>query len=129
MDYRKQMLVNPGQKLGLKDVDPAFKGRHETHKSAAQELESYRQKLGQLQALLYAEKKHSVLIVLQALDAGGKDGTVNHVFAALNPQGTSVVSFKQPAPIELDHDFLWRVHPHAPPKGWVAIFNRSHYED
>jgi PPK2 family polyphosphate:nucleotide phosphotransferase len=129
MDYRKQMIVNPGQKLRLKDVDPAFKGRHETHESAAQELERYRQKLGQLQALLYAEKKHSVLIVLQALDAGGKDGTVSHVFTAFNPQGTSVVSFKQPAPIELDHDFLWRIHPHAPPKGWVAIFNRSHYED
>ncbi len=129
MDYRKQMFVNPGQKLRLKDVDPAFKGGHETHELAAQELERYQQKLGQLQALLYAEKKHSVLIVLQALDAGGKDGTVNHVFAAFNPQGTSVAVFKQPTPIELDHDFLWRVHPHAPPKGWVAIFNRSHYED
>jgi polyphosphate kinase 2 (PPK2 family) len=122
MDYRKQMIVNPGQKLSLKDVDPAFKGGHETHEAAAQDLERYRQKLGQLQALLYAEKKHSVLIVLQALDAGGKDGTVNHVFAAFNPQGISVASFKQPTPIE-------RVHPHAPPKGWVAIFNRSHYED
>jgi PPK2 family polyphosphate:nucleotide phosphotransferase len=129
MDYRKQMIVNPDQKFRLKDVDPAFKGRHETHESAAQELERYRQKLGQLQALLYAEKKHSVLIVLQAMDAGGKDGTVNHVFGALNPQGTSVAGFKQPTPIERDHDFLWRVHPHAPPKGWVAIFNRSHYED
>jgi PPK2 family polyphosphate:nucleotide phosphotransferase len=129
MDYRKQTIVKPGQKLRLKDVDPAFKGRHGIHASATQELEKYAQKLGQLQALLYAEKKHSVLIVLQALDAGGKDGTVNHVFAAFNPQGTSVVSFKQPTPIERDHDFLWRVHPHAPPKGWVAIFNRSHYED
>jgi PPK2 family polyphosphate:nucleotide phosphotransferase len=129
VDYRKQMIVKPGHRLRLKDVDPAFKGRHETHDSAAEELERYRQKLGQLQALLYAEKKHSVLIVLQAMDAGGKDGTVNHVFAAFNPQGTSVVSFKQPAPIELAHDFLWRIHPHAPPKGGVAIFNRSHYED
>ena len=117
MDYRKQMIVNPGQKLRLKDVDPAFKGRHKTHGSAAEELERYRQKLGQLQGLLYAEKKHSVLIVLQALDAGGKDGTINHVFTAFNPQGASVVSFKQPTPIERDHDFLWRVHPHAPPKG------------
>jgi PPK2 family polyphosphate:nucleotide phosphotransferase len=129
MNYRKKMIVNPGQRLRLKDVDPALKGRHETHESAAQELERCRQKLGQLQALLYAEKKHSVLIVLQALDAGGKDGAVNHVFGAFNPQGTSVVSFKQPATIELDHDFLWRIHPHAPPRGGVAIFNRSHYED
>jgi polyphosphate kinase 2 (PPK2 family) len=71
-----------------------------------------------LQALLY--KKHSVLIVLQGLDAGGKDGTIKHVFGALNPQGASVAGFKQPTPIELDHDFLWRVHPHAPPKdGWA----------
>jgi PPK2 family polyphosphate:nucleotide phosphotransferase len=79
--------------------------------------------------LLYAEQKHSILIVLQALDAGGKDGTIKHVFGALNPQGASVAGFKQPTPIELAHDFLWRVHPHAPPKGWVGIFNRSHYED
>ncbi len=129
MDYRKQLIVMPGQKLRLKDIDPAFKGRHETHETAAQDLERYRQKLGQLQALLYAEKKHSFLIVLQAMDAGGKDGTIKHVFTAFNPQGTSVTSFKEPSPIELDHDFLWRVHPHAPPKGWVAIFNRSHYED
>ena len=125
MDYRKQMIVKPGQMLRLKDVDPAFKGRHETREAAAPELERYRQ----LQGLLYAEKKHSVLIVLQAMDAGGKGGTIKHVFGALNPQGASVASFKQPTPIELDHDFLWRVHPHAPPKGWVAIFNRSHYED
>ncbi|MGH6822493.1 MAG: polyphosphate kinase 2 family protein [Methylocella sp.] len=129
MDYRKMLIVNPGQKLRLKDIDPAFKGRHETHESAAQELEKYRQKLAQLQALMYAEKKHAILIVLQGMDAGGKDGTVKHVFGGLNPQGASVASFKEPTPIELDHDFLWRVHPHAPPKGWVAIFNRSHYED
>ncbi|MGH9828825.1 MAG: polyphosphate kinase 2 family protein, partial [Blastocatellia bacterium] len=129
VDYRKMLIVNPGQKLRLKDIDPAFKGRHETHESAAQELEKYRQKLAQLQALMYAEKKHAILIVLQGMDAGGKDGTVKHVFGGLNPQGASVASFKEPTPIELDHDFLWRVHPHAPPKGWVAIFNRSHYED
>jgi PPK2 family polyphosphate:nucleotide phosphotransferase len=129
MDYRKRMLVNPGRRLNLKDADPAFHGRHETKEEAAPELERYRQKLIQLQTLLYAEKKHSVLIVLQALDAGGKDGTIKHVFGALNPQGASVASFKQPTPIERDHDFLWRVHPHAPPKGWLAIFNRSHYED
>ncbi|MGH6834068.1 MAG: polyphosphate kinase 2 family protein [Methylocella sp.] len=129
MDYRKKLIVKPGEKLRLKDIDPAFKGGHETHESAAQELERYRQKLGQMQAVLYAEKEHSVLIVLQALDAGGKDGTIKHVFGALNPQGASVAGFKQPTPIERDHDFLWRVHPHAPAKGWVTIFNRSHYED
>jgi PPK2 family polyphosphate:nucleotide phosphotransferase len=129
VDYRNQLIVKPSQKLSLKDVDPGFKGHNATHESAAQDLERYRQKLGQMQSLLYAEKKHSLLIVIQALDAGGKDGTINHVFAAFNPQGTSVTGFKQPTPIELDHDFLWRIHPHAPAKGWVAIFNRSHYED
>ncbi|MGH6794975.1 MAG: polyphosphate kinase 2 family protein [Methylocella sp.] len=129
VDYRDRFIVKPGHKLHLKDLDPAYKGRHETREAAAQDLEKYRQKLAQLQALLYAEKKHSVLIVLQALDAGGKDGTIKHVFGALNPQGASVANFKPPTPIELDHDFLWRVHPHAPPTGWVGIFNRSHYED
>jgi PPK2 family polyphosphate:nucleotide phosphotransferase len=129
MDYRKQFIVDPGHKLCLKDVDPAYKGSHEIHETAAAELERYRQKLGQQQALLYAGKKHAVLIVLQALDAGGKDGTVDHVFAAFNAQGASVASFKQPTPLELAHDFLWRVHPHTPPKGWISIFNRSHYED
>src|SRR5437660_8347160 len=78
---------------------------------------------------MYAAKQHSLLIVLQALDAAGKDGTVKHVMSAMNPQGTTVTEFKAPTALELEHDFLWRVHPHAPSKGSVAIFNRSHYED
>jgi PPK2 family polyphosphate:nucleotide phosphotransferase len=129
MDYRKEFVVAPGHKLRLADADPAYKGPHETHETAAAELERYRQKLGQMQTLMYAERKRSLLIVLQALDAGGKDGTVNHVFAAFNAQGASVTGFKQPTSLELAHDFLWRVHPHAPPEGWISIFNRSHYED
>ena len=129
MDYRKAFVVEPGTRLRLADRDPAFKAQHESHEMAAAELEHYRQKLARQQSLMYAEKRHALLIVLQALDAGGKDGTVNHVFTALNPQGATVVGFKQPTPLELEHDFLWRVHPHAPAKGWIAIFNRSHYED
>jgi PPK2 family polyphosphate:nucleotide phosphotransferase len=121
--------VKPGHKLKLKKVDPGFKGHHETEEAAAAEVEHYRQKIAKMQSLLYAERKRSVLIVLQALDAGGKDGTVNHVFSVLNPQGARVVSFKQPSAEELAHDFLWRVHPHVPIKGEIAIFNRSHYED
>jgi PPK2 family polyphosphate:nucleotide phosphotransferase len=81
-----------------------------------------------MQNLLYAEHRHSILIVLQALDAGGKDGTIKHVFSGVNPQGVRVASFKQPTAPELAHDFLWRVHPHAPGRGEIAIFNRSHYE-
>jgi PPK2 family polyphosphate:nucleotide phosphotransferase len=128
-NYRDRLIVKPGQKLRLKDADPAFKGHHESEAAAAAELEHYRQELAHLQALLYAQKKHSILIVLQGMDASGKDGTIQHVLGAFNPQGASVAGFKQPTPLEGDHDFLWRVHPHAPPKGWVAIFNRSHYED
>src|SRR5262245_34656572 len=127
MDYRRTFIVEPGKRLRLKDRDPNYKGQHETHQSAVAELEHYHQKLAHQQGLMYAEKQHALLIVLQALDAGGKDGTVNHVFTALNPQGASVTSFKAPTPMERDHDFLWRVHPHAPAKGWVSIFNRSHY--
>ena len=81
------------------------------------------------QDLLYARKKHALLIVLQGMDAAGKDGTVRHVMSAMNPQGTTVTTFKEPTVLELEHDFLWRVHPHTPAKGAVTIFNRSHYED
>jgi len=129
MDYRKRFYVNPDEKLRLSKLDPGYRGDHESEAAAKQETEHYRVKLTHQQALLYAQRMHSVLVVLQALDAGGKDGTVSHVFSALNPQGTTVVGFKQPTAADLAHDFLWRVHPHAPGRGEVAIFNRSHYED
>ena len=129
MRFEKMFRVKPDEKLRLKDIDPAFRGKHETEQEASVEIDHYRQKMAKLQAVLYAEKKHSVLVVLQALDAAGKDGTVNHVLSVLNPQGATAIGFKQPTPDELEHDFLWRVHPHAPGKGQVAIFNRSHYED
>jgi PPK2 family polyphosphate:nucleotide phosphotransferase len=129
MDYRKEFRVDPGDKLRMNKLDPAYKGKHASKAEAEQETENYRQKLARQQAVLYAEHKHSILVVLQALDAGGKDGTVNHVFSALNPQGARVAGFKQPTPAELAHDFLWRVHPLAPARGEIAIFNRSHYED
>jgi len=96
MSYRKSFLVEPGQKLRLSRIDPSSKEKHETSETVAAELEAFRQKLTRLQALLYAAHKHSLLIVLQAMDAGGKDGTVNHVFAAFNAQGTTVTGFKQP---------------------------------
>ena len=85
--------------------------------------------LAELQNLLYAEGKHAVLIVIQGMDASGKDGLIRDVFGALNPQGVDVQSFKAPTPEELSHDFLWRVHQHAPSKGMIQVFNRSHYED
>lgn len=129
MDYRDNFIVKPERRLRLNEIDPSYKGHQETAEAAVAETERYRAKLTRLQALLYAEKRHSVLIVLQALDAGGKDGTINHVFGAFNPQGARVVGFKKPTDAELAHDFLWRIHPYAPAKGEIVIFNRSHYED
>lgn len=85
--------------------------------------------LDELQNLLFAENKHSVLVVIQGMDASGKDGLIRNVFTFMNPQGVMVKGFKAPTPEELSHDFLWRIHSHAPAKGMIQIFNRSHYED
>jgi PPK2 family polyphosphate:nucleotide phosphotransferase len=129
MTYIERFRVQPGAKVKLKDVDPAFTDHHEHHKQAAEEIEHHQKKLCELQELLYAERRRSLLICLQAMDTGGKDGTINHVLAAMNPQGCRVAAFKQPSAEEAAHDFLWRVHQAAPASGEVVIFNRSHYED
>jgi len=96
---------------------------------AAKSLPAHVEKLAALHDLLYAEHKRALLIVLQGMDAAGKDGTIKHVMSGVNPQGCAVTSFKQPGTQELDHDFLWRIHSAVPPKGTIGIFNRSHYED
>jgi PPK2 family polyphosphate:nucleotide phosphotransferase len=129
MKYLKRFRVRPGDKVRLADIDPGFKGHHENHKEAAEEIERDREKLRSLQALLYADRRHSLLICLQGLDAGGKDGTISHILGAMNPQGCCVTGFRQPTPEEQSHDFLWRIHRATPARGQVAIFNRSHYED
>ena len=129
MNYRKEFLVEPGSKIKLSKVDAAYKGKGITEEDALDETKKDCKRIAKQQFLMYSEKKHSLLIVLQAMDAGGKDGTVNHVMASMNPQGTVVTGFKSPSSEDLEHDFLWRIHPHAPRKGDVAIFNRSHYED
>jgi PPK2 family polyphosphate:nucleotide phosphotransferase len=129
LDYRKQFLVKPGEKLRLKKFDPSDTGKVESEDAAKEGAERYLKELAHQQTLLYAEHKHSVLVVLQAMDAGGKDGTIRRVFSGVNPQGVDVASFKQPTPIELAHDFLWRVHAQAPKAGQIVVFNRSHYED
>src|SRR5215471_17644462 len=128
-NYLKKFIVKPGSKVRLKDFDPAYHGKHESHEQALPEIQKYIQQFEQLQYLMYAERKHSLLIVLQGLDAAGKDGVVRHVLTGMNPAGCVASNFKQPTKEELAHDFLWRVHPHVPAKGSVAIFNRSHYED
>ena len=129
MDFRRKLMVKPGSKVRLKDFDPGYHGRHESENEAEDDLKKNVARLAGLQELLYAERKHGLLIVLQGIDAAGKDGTCWHVMTAMNPQGTTVTGFKQPTEAELAHDFLWRVHPHAPARGQVAVFNRSHYED
>lgn len=121
--------MSPGKEVKLRDIDSGFTDKYKSHKEVAQEIEHYQKELYKLQELLYAGKEHSLLICLQAMDTGGKDGTINHALRALNPQGCRVVNFKQPSAEELSHDFLWRIHRAAPSKGEVVIFNRSHYED
>jgi PPK2 family polyphosphate:nucleotide phosphotransferase len=131
VDFRDEFRVRPGHALRLGDVDPGFKGDHTTAdpSSAARLTARSLESLAELQPMLAAQKQHALLIVLQGLDAAGKDGTVKHVFSALDPQGVVSVAFKEPTSVEQEHDFLWRVHPHAPSRGQIAIFNRSHYED
>ena len=128
MGLIEKLIVSPGKKLRLKDRDPEFVNGL-TRESADVETAGLHKKLEHLQDVLYAEHKRSVLIVLQAMDAGGKDGTIKHVMSGVNPQGCTVTSFKQPSTRELEHDFLWRIHQATPAKGMIGIFNRSHYED
>jgi PPK2 family polyphosphate:nucleotide phosphotransferase len=128
-NYGKKLVVKPGSKIRLKHFDPSYHGKNESHKSALAEIQENLQQMDQLQYLMYAGNRHSLLIVLQGLDAAGKDGVVRHVLTGMNPEGCVSVNFKQPTKEDLAHDFLWRVHPHVPAKGSVTIFNRSHYED
>ncbi len=120
--------IAPGAALRLDDLSPGDTGG--VDKTAARdETRALNRRLEALQELLYAEGKHKVLIVLQAMDAAGKDGTIRHVFDRVNPQGVKVASFKKPTSMEIAHDYLWRVHAHTPGTGEITIFNRSHYED
>ena len=126
----KQYLVKPGEKVILSNWDPNDTGDFTGGKDEGlAEIAKLDKKLAELQELLYAGHQHKVLIVLQAMDTGGKDGTISHVFDGVDPQGVRVASFKVPTPVELDHDYLWRVHNVTPGKGEMVIFNRSHYED
>jgi PPK2 family polyphosphate:nucleotide phosphotransferase len=125
----QRLIVTPGSNADLQARDPrdtlGVSDKDEGKKRHVDLLEE----LTSLQERLYAEGKRSVLLVLQGLDASGKDGTIRHVFTGVNPQGCRVTSFKAPTPTELAHDFLWRVHAECPSQGMIAIFNRSHYED
>ena len=121
--------VQPGARVHLHEIDsgatPPFKSKDQTPTV----LEAQLQRLYELQSLLYADRRYALLLILQGMDASGKDGIVSHVMRGLNPQGTSVVAFKGPSDEEVAHDFLWRVVQHLPAKGDIAVFNRSHYEE
>jgi len=129
VNISKRLKVEPGSKVKLSSIDPNFHGKHRSENEAKAELQRNLTRITELQRKLYADRRHCLLIVLQGIDGAGKDGTCWHVVSAMDPQGVNVVGFKQPSQEEKDHDFLWRVHPHAPGLGRIAVFNRSHYED
>jgi len=124
------LIVKPGKKFLLNSVDPDDFGSWKNRKDeGVQQLADFRQELDTLQEILFAEQKHKILVVLQAMDTAGKDGTIRAVFEGVNPQGVQVCNFKAPSTEELKHDYLWRIHSRVPQTGELVIFNRSHYED
>jgi PPK2 family polyphosphate:nucleotide phosphotransferase len=125
----EKFLVPEGKKLNLKTHKPAFTGDYTDKENAEIDLRENVERLSELQDVLYAENKHALLIIFQAMDAAGKDSAIKHVMSGLNPQGTEVTSFKQPSSEELDHDYLWRSMKALPQRGRIGIFNRSHYEE
>ncbi len=129
MKVLKHYRVAPGRSFHWSDVDPDDHGVFENEADALDDTKAHIAKIDPWQERLYAEGKQSLLIIIQALDTGGKDGTIRHVMSGINPQGCQVTSFKVPTPEERARDFLWRIHQHVPARGMIGIFNRSHYED
>lgn len=121
--------IHPEERISLADIDPDASEDYKKKRDAEEELIHHRERIRKLQERLYAENQRSLLIVLQAMDTGGKDGTIKHVFREVNPQGCQVWSFKVPSDEEASHDFLWRYHHRVPQRGMITIFNRAHYED
>ncbi len=128
-DLAKPYRVTKGKKFRLKDVDPADTGKLKSPDKAAELLQESVQLLSDLQEKLYAQDRWALLLIFQAMDAAGKDGTIKHVMSGVNPQGCEVTSFKAPSDQELDHDFLWRTTKALPERGRIGIFNRSYYEE
>ena len=122
-------IVPPGKTIRLKDYDPGFTGSYKTKKDASAKLRKDVKRLAKCQDVLYAQNTYALLVMLQAMDTAGKDGTIRHVMSGVNPQGTQVHSFKAPSAEELDHDFLWRSMKALPERGGIGIFNRSYYEE
>src|SRR5579871_4144961 len=128
-NFRKDLIVKPGHRVKLSKYDPEETLGWDKGGKAKDSTEKAVEKIDKLQYRLYAEHKRALLIVLQGIDAAGKDGTIRHVMSGVNPQGCSVTSFKKPSSEEMAHDFLWRIHKAIPEYGNIGIFNRSHYED
>ena len=125
----KKYAVRPGQRVTLAAIDPDDTHLVKNKEVAGEQFQAIQSRLGELQEMLFAGHDRKLLIILQGMDTSGKDGAIRHVAGCFNPQGTRVVSFRQPTDEELDHDYLWRVHHQVPGKGEVVVFNRSHYED
>ncbi len=125
----EKFVVPQGKKLNLKTHKTDFTGNYTDKENAIDDLRKNIARLSELQDVLYAENKHAILIIFQAMDAAGKDSAIKHVMSGLNPQGTEVYSFKQPSLEELDHDYLWRSMRVLPSRGRIGIFNRSYYEE
>ena len=121
--------LTPGEPVHLAELPTRGEAYHDDPDAAKETFRKLREELAHLQHRLYSEAKQKLLVVLQAMDAGGKDSTIRHVFQGVNPQGVKVTSFKVPSAEELAHDYLWRVHKAVPGKGYIGLFNRSHYED
>jgi PPK2 family polyphosphate:nucleotide phosphotransferase len=124
-----EFQVNPNKKFDLHNSLTDCSSDAESKETSENLLKSNIKKMAEYQDMLYAQDKYSLLIIFQAMDAAGKDGTIKHVMSGLNPQGTQVYSFKQPSTEELDHDYLWRINKALPERGRIGIFNRSHYEE
>lgn len=122
-------LVKPNSKLDLSKIETSYTGNFNSKDEAKELLQKNIKIMRELQNKLYAQDKYSLLLVFQAMDAAGKDGTIKHVMSGVNPQGTQVYSFKQPSAEELDHGYLWRINKALPERGRIGIFNRSHYEE
>jgi len=125
----KPLLATPGRRIRLKDFDTAYTDAFQSQEHAQTKLDGNKERLAKYQDLLYAEHTHALLVILQGMDAAGKDSTVAHVMSGVNPEGCQVFSFKEPSAEELDHDFLWRAYRNLPQRGRIGIFNRSYYEE
>jgi PPK2 family polyphosphate:nucleotide phosphotransferase len=125
----ERFIIKAGAKISLKDYDPDYTGQYATKTDALGKLESDVEQIGKYQDILYADNKYALLLIFQAMDAAGKDGTIKHVMSGINPQGCQVYSFKSPSHEELDHDYLWRTSKALPERGRIGIFNRSYYEE